>query len=155
MASYPTIQAYRDAANHRTSMKKTLRLISSELIKIAEGESFSGKDTMPLPLPDPTGPFIPSPMKEVSQEEYEAMVEEKTVNAIIDEATPDARGMPFAAGETGKSPNRQGRGVNLLDERLRRTRMDQFTHVCTEKLPAITLHITRNGKSTCTNNKPI
>ena len=88
----------------------------SQLIKIAEGESFNAKDTMSLPLPDPTGPFIPSPMKEVSQEEYEAMVDEENVNAIRDEETPEARGMPFAAGETGKTPNRQGRRVNRVDE---------------------------------------
>ena len=71
---------------------------------------------MQLSLPDPTGPFLPSPMKEVSQEEYEAMMEKDNVTAIIDEPTPDARAMPFAAGETGKSPHRQGGGIDRVDE---------------------------------------
>ena len=97
-------------------MKKTLRLISSELINIAKGESLNIEDTVQLSLPDPTGPFLPSPMKEVSQEEYEAMMEEDNVCAIADEATPDARAMPFAAGETGKSPNRKGGGIDRVDE---------------------------------------
>ena len=55
-------------------------------------------------------------MKEVSQEEYEAMMEEDNVCAIADEATPDARAMPFAAGETGKLPNRKGGGIDRVDE---------------------------------------
>ena len=38
-------------------------------------------------------------------------------------------------------------------ERVRLTRMDQFTHVCTEKLPTFTLHTRRSGNDTCTNNK--
>ena len=99
-------------------MKTTLRLISSELIQIAKGESFNIEDAVQLPLPDPTGPFVRSPMKEVSQEEYEAMIAEDNVSAIIDEETPNAKAMPFAAGETGKSPNRKGKVFDLVDEEI-------------------------------------
>ena len=66
VSDYPTIQAFRHAANNRTSMKKTLQLILSESIDIAKGESLNSKDTVQLLLPDPTGPFLPSPIKEVS-----------------------------------------------------------------------------------------
>ena len=71
---------------------------------------------MQLSLPYPTGPFLPSPMKEVSQEEYVAMMEEDNVYAIIDEAiTHDAHAMPFAAEKAGKLPNRKGGGIDCVE----------------------------------------
>ena len=114
VSDYQTLQAYRDAANHRTTMKKTLRTLAEMLIKIGRKESFSTEEAIQLPLPDPTGPFVLSLMKEMTEDEFEYAMDNHG-GAIRDEATPDAREMPYAAAETGKSP-KPGRGLDCVDE---------------------------------------
>ena len=84
-------------------MKKTLRTIAATLIGIGRKESFSTEEAIQLPLPDPSGPFEPSPMKEMTEDDYEDVMEDDG-GTIRDEATPEAREMPYAAAETGKSP---------------------------------------------------
>ena len=95
-------------------MKKTLRTIAATLIGIGRKESFSTEEAIQLPLPDPSGPFEPSPMKEMAEDDYEDAIEDDG-GTIRDEATPEAREMPYATAETGKSP-KAGRGIDSVDK---------------------------------------
>ena len=57
-------------------MKKMLQTIATTLIGIGRKESFSNEEAIQLPLPDPSGPFVPSPMKEMSEDYYEDVMED-------------------------------------------------------------------------------
>ena len=89
VSDYQTLQAFRDAANHRTSMKKTLRTIATTLIGIGRKESFRHEEVIQLPLPDQSGPFLPSPMIEMTEDGYEDVMEDDG-DTIRDEETPEA-----------------------------------------------------------------
>ena len=89
VSDYQTLQAFRDAANHRTSMKKTLQTIATTLIGIGRKESFSKEDVIQLPLPDQSRPFLPSPLIEMTEDDYEDVMEDDG-DTIRDEETPEA-----------------------------------------------------------------
>ena len=66
VADYPTLRTYQDAANHRTSMKKTLRRIATKVVQLSRKESSSSVEEVQLPLP--TGVFELSQIEEVDGE---------------------------------------------------------------------------------------
>ena len=95
-------------------MKKTLQTIATTLIGISRKESFNNEEVIQLPLLDQSGPFLPSPMIEMTEDVYEDVMEDDG-DTIRDEETPEAREMPYAAAETGKSP-KPGRGIDSVDK---------------------------------------
>lgn len=114
VSDYQTLQVFQDTANHCTSMKKSLQTIAETLIGIGRKELFSAEEAVQLPLLDPSGPFEPSPMKEMTEDNYEDVMEDNG-DTIRDEAMLKARKMPYAAAETSKSP-KPGRGIDCVDE---------------------------------------
>ena len=93
--SYPTLCHYRDAANHRTSMKKSLWQLYTILLKMTRKDDMH--DNLPE-MPAPVGVFAPSPaVVETSQMDFE---------------TPTAKEMPYAATKTRKSPGGRGRSLD-------------------------------------------
>jgi len=108
VVEYPTLRAYRDAANHRTSLKETLRRIATKVVQLSRKESSSSVEE--VQLPSPTGVFELSQIPEV---DGELMDEDEEV--VLGAASPEARAMPYAAGKTGKSPNARGKSVDYVD----------------------------------------
>merc|ERR1719148_254322 len=112
VADYPTLRAYRDAANHRTSMKETLRRIATKVVQLSRKESSSSVEE--VQLPSPTGVFELSQIAEV---DGELMDEDEEV--VLGAASPEARAMPYAAGKTGKSPNARGKSVDYVNDEMK------------------------------------
>ena len=111
VSKYDTLRGYRDAANYRTSMKQTLRLISTKVIEMSREQNDSTIEEA-VTLPSPTGAFELSQVEEVDEDEYDS-----DGSAIEDENenTPDPKAMPFSAAQTGKSPNAQGKSLKCID----------------------------------------
>ena len=110
--SYPTLHHYRDAANHRTSMKNSLKKFSSifTVHSANRGEDDLSVDSADnaKSMPSPAGAFLPSPA--VPIDEMEDMEEDKE---------PEAKGMPHATATMKNSPSARGKSIDNVSEKFK------------------------------------
>ena len=102
---YATLNHYRDAANHRTSFKQSLRKFSDIHMKRNDNDADTNEnDGKATSMPTPSGAFLPSPEPVTELEDMEEMEE------------PEPKEMPHATTTMNDSPVGRGRSIENATE---------------------------------------